>query len=79
MDKDVEKIIENLGIEYKEDPEHCEEVAEIISHLLNHGYEVDDFENMDENDIMREYKDVTDTTWIDPNDTFEGFMEHENL
>lgn len=48
-------------------------------YLFEHGFEQEELDEMTEDEMQNEIDEIEDTSAMHPNESFDEFMEHEDL
>ena len=62
-----------------EDLDDTPDRDELVEALLELGVDEDELKDMDIDELEIMYDDITDTSSMHPNETFDEFMEHEDF
>lgn len=76
----VLQMLEDDVVDQDDEQSVWDNISEIVKFLMDERcYTLGDFRNSSAMSMISEYEDVTDTTWAHPNETYDEFMEHEDL
>lgn len=53
--------------------------SELIEELVSYGEDRDDLKELSYSELKALYNDITDTSSMHPNETYDEFMEHEDF
>ena len=76
----VLQLLENDVVDPGDEMGLWDKIEGIVKFLIDErSYTLDDFRGLSAMGMFTEYEDVTDTTWAHPNETYDEFMDHEDL
>ena len=66
-------------MEWRKNKMTKDERVEVRQELLDAGYTDEELDDMSDSELEDALDDVTDTSGMHPNESFEEFVEHENF